>query len=110
MQTTKFNFTINQGAYCAVEIILQQPDATPMVLTGYTITASLKTSYDDVSPVSFVCSIVDAINGILQISLASSVTSLLTDNEYIYDVIATNNSIPTRVLQGRITVSPGVTL
>lgn len=28
MQTTKFNFTINQGAYCAVEIILQQPDAT----------------------------------------------------------------------------------
>ena len=110
MQTTKFDFTINQGAVCAVEIIALQPDNTPMIFTGYTITAQLKRNIEDTSPINFVCSIVDALNGIVQISLAAATTKLLTEHEYIYDVIAASGANITRILQGSIKVSPGVTL
>ena len=59
---------------------------------------------------SFVVTFVDRYNGQLKIGLASAATAALEARRYVYDIILTSpQSIKTRVIEGIIEVTPGVT-
>ena len=58
----------------------------------------------------FTSSVYDAANGIIQISANSATTANLPSGKMVYDVIILDaTGSVTRVLEGKITVSPGVT-
>ena len=70
----------------------------------------MKRSYYSSSSTSFVVDFVDRYNGVLKISLDNTDTSTLDPRRYVYDIILTSpQSIKTRVIEGIIEVTPGVT-
>ena len=58
---------------------------------------------------TFTSSVVNSQTGQIRISLGSSITSSLKPGRYVYDVLLTNNSSTTRVVEGMALVREGVT-
>ena len=90
--------------------IQNEDNTTPLNLTGYTADAKMKRSYYSASSSDFVVDFVDRYNGILKISLTNTNTAALDPRRYVYDIVLTSpQSIKTRVIEGIIEVTPGVT-
>jgi hypothetical protein len=71
----------------------------------------MKKTYSSATSYPFIVSFVDRINGEISISMGRSDTSSITEGRYVYDITLTSpTNIRTRVVQGNIIVSPGVTL
>ena len=103
---------LEQGASFNAQLTLTDDYGARYDLTNYTISSRAKKSYTTAN-VAFVFSsyITDPTNGIISLSLDASVTANVPYGKYVYDVIiqeSTTNLI-TRVLEGQIYVSPGVT-
>lgn len=87
---------------------------TPINVTNWSFTGSIKPTFLDPSvATTFTASIVDAASGSIKLYLSSAQTWALTEPKYVYDVIANNlNDTPTttlRIIQGKVSVKPGVT-
>lgn len=114
------SFSINQGATYTANIPLYDVTGSVIILTGYTVSGHMATSYysyenafgADASPIiQFTCSIVDATNGIIQLSLTATQTAGLSTDDYVYTVSITDVAgNVTRVLNGVITINPDITL
>jgi hypothetical protein len=110
-------FTIDQGADFALELVLEQVSGATKNLTGYSAAAMMKRSYNsDSSGTVQMGAIVasPASAGIVSISLTNQQTDQLKAGRYFYDVEisfvdSASNIIIERVLEGQITVSPSVT-
>lgn len=113
MSTPTTNLYMEQGSDFTRNIILEQcinGVDTPIDLTGFTAAAQMRRSYFSKTAVDFDVTIVDAVNGTIQLSLANSETRLLRPTRYVYDVYITSlGGIRDRVLQGTVIVTPGVT-
>jgi hypothetical protein len=69
-----------------------------------------KSSYSTNAAANLVCTVTDAANGRLTLSLAAGNTTNIRAGRYMYDVEMTdNNGIVTRVLEGVMDVYPEVT-
>jgi hypothetical protein len=95
------------------EIITIQDDGTGNLinLTGYSISSQMRRSYYSVNATAnFSCTIVDAANGNVSISLSNSITANINPGRYVYDVKAVTpaNSV-VRLIEGTATVTPRVT-
>jgi hypothetical protein len=84
---------------------------TAINLSGYTVTSQMRRSYySSNASANIVCSITDAANGIVTMRLTSNTTSNLKAGFYLFDVEARTPSLDiSRILEGSITVNPGVT-
>ena len=70
----------------------------------------MKKSYYSTTSTNFVVTFVDRYNGQLKIGLANTATAALEARRYVYDIVLTSpQSIKTRVIEGIIEVTPGVT-
>jgi hypothetical protein len=80
-------------------------------LTNYTVAAQAKKSYYSSNVfINFVTSILNANAGIIQLTLDSAHTSLVPAGKLVYDItIKDSSNNVTRVVEGQIFVSPGVT-
>jgi hypothetical protein len=96
-------------------ITLTDSYGVPYDLNNFNIASQARTSY--INPnvaIQFVTTIQDPVNGVVNLSANSSVTANVVPNyvgKLVYDVILTdtNTGNVTRVLEGQIYVSPGVT-
>lgn len=111
MAAVSINLLINQGAdYDATFTITNEDNGLPLNLAGYTAEAKIKKSYTSSTFSSFTLEFVDRISGIIKISLTDEQTALLVARRYVYDILITSpNGVKTRVIEGIIEVSPGVT-
>lgn len=111
MAAGTYNLSIEQGATWELSMAVDQPAGTDKDLSGYTFAGKLAKSYYDDSPVSFSTTDVNLLTGKFKISLSSTTTALLDSAyEYVYDVEMTSASgYITRLIQGRATISAGVT-
>ncbi len=111
MAAIPLNLLLEKGTdFDATFNIQNEDNTTPLNLTGYTAEAKLKRSYYSSTSTSFIVDFVDRYNGILKISLANATTAVLDPRRYVYDIILTSpQSIKTRVIEGIIEVTPGVT-
>jgi hypothetical protein len=102
---------LEQGSNFTHQQALTDDYGNPFNLTGYTITSRAKKSYTTANVAfNFTTSIANANNGIITFSLTSPVTANIPYGKYVYDVITTSSSnVVSRVLEGQIYVSPGVT-
>lgn len=110
MSTPVFNFTINQYSDFSITLTLTQSNDSPLNLTNYTASASMKKSYYSSTSYLFTVEFVNRNLGIIQLKMSNTQTSSLQAGRYVYDVVITdNNSKKTRVSEGIVTVIEGVT-
>ena len=109
------NIYLNQGDTFTLQTTLTDDYGNPFNLNGYTVQSVGKQSYYSTSPsIIFTSTITDASNEVIQLSANSQVTAnvpTIPVNKMVYDVIITDaQGNVTRVLEGQVIVSPGVTL
>ena len=105
------NLVINAGATFSQQFDLaQSDDSSPLNLTGYTIAAQIRKHAGSSNPTAFTTTAMDAINGLLLISLTPVQTAALKTGRHVYDIVITDSAgDKTRVVEGSVLVREGVT-
>ena len=107
---TKANITIDQGSDFTATIALKNANGTIKDLTGYTATSQMRKNYAQSTPSGTFSCTHNNEGGQITISMSNGVTGTLEPGRYLYDVeIATTAPNITRVVQGTVTVTPGMT-
>jgi hypothetical protein len=108
MAAAKHNLIIDQGSDFNMRLTFRQ-NGVNMDLTGYNIRAQIRQSKTAPAiTTSFTGLVVDALNGIFMISLPATTSSAINPGNYFYDVEVYGASV-TRVLEGKVTITPEVT-
>lgn len=102
---------LDQGADFEFDVDLMESDGTPIDVTNYTFSSSLRKSYySSTATANMTVSIIDAANGNVLLSMNSSTTSNIKAGRYLFDVKQINSAnSTTRLVEGIITVLPQVT-
>jgi hypothetical protein len=106
------NLYLNQNETFISQLTLTDSNGVPYNLTSFNIAGTARRSYYSANTtINFTVSIINANNGIVQLSANAATTANVPAGNLVYDVLlrdtASNNI--TRVLEGQIFVSPGVT-
>ena len=83
----------------------------PVDITSASFSGQVRSTYtsDEISAAFDFDKISPYSSGSLYIHLSASVTSLLGDRDYVYDVYYTSESYTRRILEGKFIVRPAVT-
>jgi len=103
---------IDQGAtFNSVINLTDDVTNAPINIAGYTIESQLRRSYYSANASgNLVCAITDAANGEVTMFMSKANTANLKAGRYVFDVNMTDaGNVTTRILEGIITVTPGVT-
>ena len=106
-----YNISIEQGSTWELRMEIDSQADTDKNMTGYTVASKIGKSYYDTSPVSMYFQYIVQSSGIFKILLTAAQTAALDPaHEYVYDVEITDSAgVVTRMIQGRATISPGIT-
>jgi hypothetical protein len=103
------NLVIDQGANFTVTINYSNDEGVPNNLTGYTARAQMRKSYYSANSISFTPSFTDAANGEIMLSMTPATTANIKAGRYVYDLTVSSNVNVLRIVEGIVTVLPGVT-
>ena len=104
------NLTVDQGSTFSASVDITDTEDNVLVLTGYTVAGQIRKTYDSSTAVSFSASVSNASTGEVTISLTPAQTNALVAGRYVYDVeITSAGGTVTRVIEGQLEVTPGVT-
>lgn len=104
------NIVVDQGADYSASIDVTDNDGDNINLTGYAGAGQIRKSYSSTTAVDFTVTVASpATAGVLNISLSNSQTNAMKAGRYVYDVEITKASVKTRVLEGQLEITPGVT-
>jgi len=106
---TKANILIDQGSTYTTDLNLTDENGDALNLSGYSANSQIRKHYTSSNSVTFSTSI-NAVAGIITLSLTANQTSNLVSGRYVYDVELTDasNSV-SRIVEGIVTVTPQVT-
>jgi len=104
------NLSIDQGADFSSEITVEDATGGPADLTGYTAFGQIRKTHSSVTAVDFTC-LAHGGTGRITIKLTNVVTNAMKPGRYVYDIEIKNGAdgTITRVLEGQVEVTPGVT-
>ncbi len=104
------NLYIDAGASFSSDVTVQNSDGTVFSLANHTAQGKMSKGYTNTYARVYFDITIDQSEGIVTIALEPSDTALLEDGRWVYDVQITNtaDSTVTRVVEGIITVYPGV--
>ena len=111
MAAGKYDIVIDQGSDFAIEVQIQQNSAN-VNLSTHSARAQLRpTPTSSTKTADFTCSIVNASQGRIKMSLGNSVTANISNGKYYYDLelVNTSDSSVTRLIEGVARVTPEVT-
>jgi hypothetical protein len=102
-----------QGADYTQTFTVKSYTGTVFNLTGYTVSAKMARSPDPACPSTVVtfssATITDPTNGVITLTMTNNDTSYLQQGTWVYDVfIESTGGIKTKVIQGRIRVTQGL--
>jgi len=111
MAAGTYNLSIEQGSSWQLQLDVDSTAGNDLDITGYTFASKLAKSHYDETPVSMTSTIINATTGTFKLTLSPAQTAALDPAvEYIYDVEMTSPAgLVTRLIQGRATISAGVT-
>ena len=112
-----YNTVIDQGADWYFDVTYQNPNGTPINLTGYTAACQLRSLPNSPSAVLTLTTqnggiAITAGTGVVALHATAIQTMAIDEGNYFYDVeiySPANPSVVTRLVQGQITVSAEVT-
>ena len=101
---------IEQGATFSSTVNVEDSAGASINLHGYSAASQMRKSYYATSNTAFLATITGEANGEITLSMTSANTSALTPGRYVYDLLITApDTTKTRVVEGIVIVSPGVT-
>lgn len=104
------NMTIDQGTDFSSSVDVTDADGDAVNLTGYTVKAQIRKTYTSSTFVNLTCAVSNAAAGIISIALTASQSNAMKPGRFVYDVeITASGGAKTRVLEGQIEITPGVT-
>ena len=104
------NILVDQGADYSASIDVTDNDGDNINLPGYSGAGQIRKSYSSTTAVNFTVTVASpATAGVLNISLSNSQTNAMKAGRYVYDVEITKAGVKTRVLEGQLEITPGVT-
>lgn len=105
----KANIVIDQGTTFQTSINVTDENDEVVNLTGYSAAAQMRKHYTSSNATSFSVSISPSL-GIVTLSMTANTTNTLVPGRYMYDCELTDtNGAVTRLVEGIVTVTPGVT-
>lgn len=107
---SKFNFSLDLGSDCPVEITYS-PGGVDFDLTGWAIRAQHRRSVaDDVADLELNTSggTITQSGAVLLLDYTATLIASM-EGQYVYDVLATNGSMKRRVVEGIVTFNPAST-
>jgi len=111
MTAATYNLAIDQGADFAIELVIKE-DGVIKDLTGYFARSQIRNTKDAGVVVSnFTCTISAPATGAIAVTMHNSVSGVLSSGAYVYDVelFTVDDGSVTRVIEGAVAVSRGVT-
>ena len=105
---------IDQGSDVSIQLHTINQDQTKKDLTNTTVVSKMKKTHRSTTSTDFTAVVLDpATDGVIQMELTNAQTSALKAGRYVYDVKLSfvdsdGNTVIERILEGRITVNPGV--
>jgi hypothetical protein len=105
------DLTITRGDTETIIVSLTEDDeTTPIVITGRTYTAQLRTTPDiSIVSASFTCTVTNGANGEVTCVLSSTDSALLDPGYYYWDLQENASGTISTVLKGTVTVDADVT-
>ena len=103
------NLTVDQGTDFSSAIDVTDSDGDPVSLVGYTVAGQIRKHYNSSTKVDFVATVSNATAVIVSLSLSAATTNAMKAGRYVYDVEIDLNGTKTRVLEGQVEITPGVT-
>jgi len=104
----KANLVIDQGTDYSTSIRLTDDDENVVSLVGYSANAQMRKTYTSSNAVTFTTTLSPG-TGVVTLALSDTQTANLTPGRYVYDVLLTRSGLTSRIVEGIITVTPGVT-
>lgn len=106
MAVAAVNIVVEQGTDYQEIFTVNNPDGSPLDLTGYTGIAKIRKFPDSTTSTSFNVGIVSTAGQVV-VSLANTVTDDLKSGRYYYDVIVTSpTNKKLKVVDGMVLVNP----
>jgi hypothetical protein len=108
-----YDISLTQGEDYGLTATLKNSDGTNMVLSGYYVRGKAKYYYGDTGViVDLAPQVYSEISGIITLSLTPAQTSTLPIGLLVYDIekYTSGDASVTKVLNGKITVHPEVTI
>jgi hypothetical protein len=113
MAAATYNLIVDQGSDWKITIIYKDAAGTVIPLTNTTAQLQFRTTYDSASPSLSLSTgsgiTITANDGQIDIRATASQTGALSAGDYLYDLEITRSGEVTRIIQGRVTVTPQVT-
>ena len=105
------NLSIDQGSDFSAEVIVEDSSGDVANLTGFTGAGQIRKTYSSSTATNFVVVVTNATQGLLTLTLSNAVTNAMKAGRFVYDVeiTETSNGEKTRVVEGQLTINPGVT-
>jgi len=105
------NLTVDQGSNFLAYIDVTDSSGNALDLNGYTVAGQIRKTYSSLNAVSFSATVSNASGGTISLGLSNAVTNTMKPGRYVYDieVLKTSSGTRTRVLEGQVEVTPGVT-
>ena len=105
------NISIDQGSTFSSTITVEGSDGLIFNLSGYTVRGQIRKNYSSTSFTAFTATVLSAVNGTITVSLTAQQTLALAAGRYRYDVevVQTSTGNVTRVVEGQVEISAGVT-
>jgi hypothetical protein len=105
----KANLVIDQGTTFQTSINVTDDNEVAVDLTNYSANAQMRKYYTSLTSYAFTTSISPTL-GIVTLSMNANTTGSIAPGRYMYDCELTDpNGAITRLVEGIVTVTPGVT-
>jgi hypothetical protein len=105
------NIEIDQGTDFETSVTVTGTDGGPANLTGYAVAGQIRRTYKSQNAVTFTLDIPEpATAGIINVGLSAASSDTMKAGRYVYDIEVTSpQGKITRVIEGQVTIHPGVT-
>ena len=104
------NLTIDQGSSFLAYVDVTDSSGNALNLNGYSVAGQIRKTYSSLTAVSFSATVTNATAGTISLALGDTVTNAMKAGRFVYDVeILSASGTRTRVLEGQVEVTAGVT-
>ena len=108
----KANLIIDQGSKFNIVVNITDMAGDIFNLTDHTSACHFRRTYSSSNFFTITTNITNPTGGVMELSMTSTETNIVPAGRYVYDVEVyntLNSNNATRVLEGLVTVTPGVT-
>lgn len=101
---------VEQYADFSTTVNVEDSNGDAINLSGYTAASQIRKSYYSSTADNFTATVTGTANGEVTIAMTSANSANMSPGRYLYDLVITSpTGVKTRVVEGIVTVLPGVT-